>query len=130
MAELVVDRFELVDVDVDEREAALVAAGAFELLLDTDAEGRMVEELGERVPFATVVAVRSNSGGSGRMSVESETSTPGSSSARISRTRCSCVGFMWPLMRQTATDSSPRARSLRATSWTEPSSSGRTIAPA
>ena len=58
VAELVVDRLERVDVDVDEREAALVAARTVELLLDADAEGRMVEELGERVPPRLVGELR------------------------------------------------------------------------
>ena len=76
-----------------------------------------------------MVAVRSNSGGSGRMSVESETCSPGSSSSRISRARRSWAGFMWALIRQIATDSISRARSLRATARTESSSSGVTTAP-
>src|SRR5947209_5166858 len=53
------------------------------------------------------------------MSVEREICSSGSSISRISRTRCSCAGFMWALIRQTATDSIPRARSFRATSRTD-----------
>ena len=48
---------------------------------------------GESTAFATVVEKRSCSKISGSMSLEVEMLTPGSSSSRISRMRCSFAGL-------------------------------------
>ena len=78
----------------------------------------------------TVVDARRYSRNSGATSAESETGTPGSSSARMAPIRCSWAGLTYEWSRQTATDSTSSRRSSAAASRTESSSSSTSTSPA
>jgi hypothetical protein len=86
--------------------------------------------IGDSTAFATAVEKRSCSKISGRMSLEVDTLTPGSSSSRISFMRRSFAGLAYELTKQTATASTPLRRSTPATARASSSSSGSSTAPA
>ena len=77
----------------------------------------------------TVVDARRYSRNSGATSADSETGTPGSSSARMAPIRCSCAGLTYECSRQTATDSTSSRRSSAAASRTDASSSATSTSP-
>ncbi len=79
--------------------------------------------------MATVVRVRSYSRSSGSTSEDSETGTPGSTSAASSAIRRSWAGSAKELIRQTASAWMSRPTSLPSWARTSSSSSGRTTEP-
>ena len=84
---------------------------------------------GRTYALTTVVAERSYSRCSRRISLDSETATPGSSARRISPSCSSWSAKRYECSRQTATDSTPSAASRAATSRASSGSSARSTVP-